>query len=390
MPVSNAVLRVFAMASVLSAASTKRSSVIRSLICIAATALIGGVSVWRLNRTSDKDVHISAPCKKMSLPVRLSLKLDELESVHLNSYKGQLQMIDKLSVSTTRRTHALDDKKQLTFNEKSAEETGALSPPSFLIQPQPRYGQMTIDVGENAELRIPESTSTTNASLEVGSNRADDTKLALQMDAVKIEANRVVIQEFKGMKELEGEDSLRIFASNKTALISAEFGPLPPREQGSGAVALIAYKEPKATPLISSENNAVNVDGRVNLSGCLAPDIKIAGEDPPKEIRTSPLDITLQAKGMALTDISIDPTAEATDKYVLKVRLKGSAESVKQDNRELISTTLEEILNKSATEKGLYGLGALLCIFAGGVFLKRALDVLAAILIPGEGTKNGG
>ncbi len=68
--------------------------------------------------------------------------------------------------------------------------------------------------------------------------------------------------------------------------------------------------------------------------------------------------------------------------FAFSVQGQGEADSILQDGSEVLPSRLQEIFGLPKENQGLFGLLALVLIFAGGIFLKRAFDILAELAIP--------
>jgi hypothetical protein len=72
---------------------------------------------------------------------------------------------------------------------------------------------------------------------------------------------------------------------------------------------------------------------------------------------------------------------EGSEGYIA-VAVSGTAESIKLNNKEMVETVLSHLLSRPSYQSGLAGLSLVFLIFAGGIFLKRAIEVLAESSLP--------
>jgi hypothetical protein len=66
----------------------------------------------------------------------------------------------------------------------------------------------------------------------------------------------------------------------------------------------------------------------------------------------------------------------------IAVEISGVSRSIKQDNKELIESVISRLLSKPTYKSGVAGLILFFMVFAAGIFLKRALEVLAETWLP--------
>jgi hypothetical protein len=66
----------------------------------------------------------------------------------------------------------------------------------------------------------------------------------------------------------------------------------------------------------------------------------------------------------------------------IAVEISGVSRGIKQDNKELLESVISRLLSKPSYKSGVAGLFLFFLVFAAGIFLKRALEVLAEIWLP--------
>ena len=66
----------------------------------------------------------------------------------------------------------------------------------------------------------------------------------------------------------------------------------------------------------------------------------------------------------------------------ITIAVSGAARSIKQNNREVIESVMSRLLSQPSYKTGIAGLCLIFVVFAGGILLKRALDVLAETWLP--------
>ena len=81
--------------------------------------------------------------------------------------------------------------------------------------------------------------------------------------------------------------------------------------------------------------------------------------------------------GLTWEAIGVDPQGPS-----IRVQARGEIASLMQDGRQVLPSAAAEWWSASPASKGVLGGLALFVLFAGGVFLKRALDVLSKAVLP--------
>jgi hypothetical protein len=81
--------------------------------------------------------------------------------------------------------------------------------------------------------------------------------------------------------------------------------------------------------------------------------------------------------GLKWEEIAVDPQAQS-----IRLQARGEIASLLQDGRQVLPAAAAEWWSASPASKGVLGGLAVFVVFAGGVFLKRALDVLSKAALP--------
>lgn len=105
---------------------------------------------------------------------------------------------------------------------------------------------------------------------------------------------------------------------------------------------------------------------------------------------TGPKDIVHDVEtvgSLSLSSVKLPvPAADGADRY-LDIVGSGELKSFLVSQRQALPTRLDEVMSSSQQNRGLFGFAGLLCVFAIGIFAKRAFDVIAEHLMPGSGKK---
>lgn len=82
--------------------------------------------------------------------------------------------------------------------------------------------------------------------------------------------------------------------------------------------------------------------------------------------------------------IAVDGVDQTVGQAGAVVRLagKGNVKSLRQDGREVLPSRAADLISADPARRGVYGGAALFVLFAWGVLFKRAVDILAKILLP--------
>jgi hypothetical protein len=113
---------------------------------------------------------------------------------------------------------------------------------------------------------------------------------------------------------------------------------------------------------------------------CSDIELRILGKAYDNKIKKYSKKLLVETKKITITEVRIKHRDSLKQEFEIKAT--GLARSIKQDDVELLPTKIDKILDSSPSEKGLWGLLFALLLFAGGIFMKRAIDVLSEYFIP--------
>ena len=90
---------------------------------------------------------------------------------------------------------------------------------------------------------------------------------------------------------------------------------------------------------------------------------------------------SLQAEWSSLRSFSVTLDA-AEGSPVLRVQTNGEVSSLRESGRELLPSSFEQLARGAPEQQGILGVSAALLVLAAGIYLKRALEIMAKLHLP--------
>lgn len=345
------------------------------LVAILATS---SLIVLILNRPNSRQAVVSISCDAIRLPQPIVFSLEELRQLHVRSYGADMTRIRDLILSHDSTTERYSRVTSLGIQSRQS-----LSAGSLLVEPHPAFGDFTCAIPANNEIRAQAPRSGKQLALQVVSEGAEPALFDLQADVLMIrEANRVKLT---GLQLRKGSDIpyFSLIATNRRGLVRLRLSPEP--SNGKGKPSATAFFQPGSFDItLIRQVLTLTPNRQIMLYGCKSPRLKLDGQDPTLLTKDVSSDLVVTPKQFTVNTLSLR-TDQASGKHgVIVIEGRGVVDSVRQDGRELVPTALQDILNKSPSEKGLYALFAAFLVLAGTTFMNRCLAILAAIAFPDE------
>lgn len=316
----------------------------------------------------------------MQLPGKIQLTVGRLfRQVELRGYRGKLQHVDWLETVDRGRKQVLAKAPQdLTLLADRSDPL--LDLPACTINLSSGGSGLLMDISRDLRLQVGDPALGRENYLEVLTGSEGDVRLQIDASSLELEADRYLIDEIRKFAGLSEHRHVELRMGSENRLVSGEFFPLAP-ERTEVKAAFLMPGDVSSLPLVSERTHPKmpTFTGTIKLFRSLDPAVEIDGRRPPNVLENSPSDLTLQVEDFELASITLHREGGP---WTMRVEGRGRAISVKQNQRELVPTQLEEILNSPPHEKGLWGLTAAFSLFAAAVFLRRALEQLARVSMP--------
>lgn len=373
------------------------------VVAIAVILLLAGLAIWALGRPAPKNVDLTVKCPSFQLPLGLALDLtslpadQRLQTVEMREFKGDWDGITQLDIrGTTPGSHAAGPTTRVVL----LPDPGRPSPVCTVSVQQQHPGPMNLLVSEGTNWTPTPCESDGPVTLRVTSSEAQDTVLVLNMDIVKAEVHRLLVEGPPWAERLRGQDDLTVTATGDGRdFIRARFEALEPTGSNRSRhpradLAFARGGTSKPLVLISGddENSAttrLDVGARTvrwdQFYGLALSLDAVDFQSKDKKIRNFGDHLVIDFEKFSLKEVAV-----TSPDCALQIKGEGRAHSVKLDGQQLIPTMLSEILDKPDSEKGLWGLAGVFCISVATVFLKQALEVLAKMWIPEQKNQTGG
>jgi hypothetical protein len=343
------------------------------------------VAIVVLNTPAPKALEIDVACQAFQSPgeIVFPISAERLRRVHLRGCDGRLERAARLDVDGVSEGGVYESTNPPTLTFRADPDLPVSSLPSLSLQVEGNPGPMTLRIGPGVLVRGSRPTKE-SLSLDFQSKRAGDLGIELEMDAVKVEANRFAISELRKVAAFAEEDSFNIDASGGTGMVRCRFQSLKPPPGSKSAATLDFSGGAAGISLIQPDEGEPGLtvnEKTILLSGKIDGEIRLENE-APREVKGADTDLRIAARQFDIRSITVEAPEEPRQPATLRVRGRGQATSVKRSNQEFVPTMLEEILNKPPAQKGLFGLLAGFCALAATVFANRALALLANLLLP--------
>lgn len=345
---------------------------LRPLVVIIVILSIAALSILALNRPSPKLVRVSAQCKAMILPVAATLKLPRPRSIHLRGFQGSVRRVEGLLIGGKVEASPLEEFRFLQSNS-------LISSASFLITPRARHGPQTIALEKKVEIQGIGCSKGAPSALKLISVEEGDINMNLEAEEFEMTANRAKIDPPGSLPGQYGDGELKVHPLNRLVMVQLAFSSVISPPDAKNSEALITFDKLTRPLPVGFKFPVLPEHGEFLLRDCQDPIVLLGDKAVVNSVKSRALDLALSIVDPRITNLEI---ADGHPGYCLGVGVEGVAGSVRQGNRELNSTRLGDLLDKPPGEKGIWGMGALFLLFAGGIFLKRALEVLAEFTMP--------
>jgi len=359
------------------------------LIAITIILLSTGLGIFTFSRPFYRAFSLNAKCEGIHFPGEVTLVFDDsLNGVHLRGFEGRIERVSDLLVEAPKHQKIhLPTPSALTFAVDKNDPSGAS--PSIRIAPQPRRGPQMFSA--SGPIDIFSEMDGATSTLRLQPSALSKGEVVIQAESLQIEATHVLVHGApKEFTDAVTPEDVRFTGFNQDTLVDLRFSSLTFADNDHPAVSTFNFDNlPKAVNLIHPTSSATKEEGRYTLSNCVNVSLGIEGREVPDLAKGSPSTLSLDASELTLNKFALVPVKEQQGQSdALGVTFSGQAKSIAQNGREFVPTRLQQILDSPPYQKGLFGTAVIFGIFAGGIFLKRALEVLSSAWIPNIKDRN--
>jgi len=345
----------------------KKNPLWRALVVLVLIVAIGGLGVWRLSGRATKKVYIHTSCQFVDLPNGLSLSPSiHPQYIHVRGFEGSVSRIDVIVPKDSSLP------KISTVSFASAPDPRVRALPTLMFQTEPPLGRIDLETKGKTSLSVT-NPSDQETILQVSMRGSTSGTIMVQAGSLKFEEVRIRNPELNLANKA-------FTVSNTSQLVQLDLNSVPALVNDLPA-AEFHYRPADANFPLMSVNDPPRLEGSLELDKCVNSDINVFGGDETQRSQSS--QYRVDGTGLSIEDLSVIGPVSGGDKHPwISLQLSGQVSSITQNDNEMLPTMLEDILKRPAYEVGLWGALALLVISVGGVFLKRALDVISSKLIP--------
>jgi len=339
----------------------------RALVVLGLIIAIGGLGIWRLSGRATKRVYVHTSCQSVVMPSGLTLSPSiHHQYAHLRGFAGAVSRIDSITANNPNLPHA----SVVSFVATPDPRIAAL--PTLIFQSKPPLGPIILQTKGETGISIA-SPSDQDTVLQVKILDGAENSILVQAGALKLQEVRFRNPELNVANQ-------EMTLSNQRELVQLDFTSVKALPNDL-PTAEFHYRPVDASFQLMPVNNPPKLEGAVELDRCVNSDINVFGGDETQRPQLS--QYRVEGTDLSLEDFTLIGPVTGGDKHPwLSVQLTGQVSSITQNDNEILPTMLEDILKRPAYEVGLWGSLAVLAISVGGVFLKRALDIISSKLIP--------
>ena len=332
---------------------------------------VAGLAILLLSSPADRHIYIAGELPSFRLPQAVELDLPRVKSIHLRRMQ-----IDASRVSSIRLRDARSAAERPFSGELSIMAADGQVAATALLRPNGRTGPFALMIPEGTAVSVR---STADGSLflkHMASPGGKAVTALLEADELDVaEANRVRTQPSLLWAQTPEPTNLSLVMKNADEMVQVRFWS---HEESTIELATTQFswlRDGKPMPLKRSESIALD-DFRVTtvaLQGVKDADTNTAS--------ASSMEIL---PGNDFAWIAVDGVDQTVGQAGAVVRLagKGNVKSLRQDGREVLPSRAADLISADPARRGVYGGAALFVLFAWGVLFKRAVDILAKILLP--------
>jgi hypothetical protein len=339
--------------------------------------IIGALSC---NEPSAKTVDFDIDCAQFVVPAEITLNLNpgqaQIRKATLFGFEGSVSNV----VSGTMQADDAPERQLMNNDVTLLVSPDKSVPVSYLnVIPSGDYGKMELsaDPGMVLESNVSPDEPPTLV-VKQSSNAQGGARVVLQSGEASLRGGRLIVGR---STPVVNRVQMKVNGRPLGTVVELKAGAEHPEQiraemtfgQSNSDVELLGDELSRALTL-----NKV----QLKFSGAFNPDLRIDGLKPKELIADHNVDLVLELLSGKIQSVGL--ASSSTKRRSPGLRISGSAKasSVLQDGRELLPTWVEEVLDKSYTERGF--ILVLLGFLAFALFkvIDRALDLLLKFFTP--------
>lgn len=349
------------------ASPSKRAAIaLAGLLCL-------GIGAWALlsTRSPAKRIDADFTSEELEFPAGAKLNLNyrgtQLRAARLWGFEGTIANVGK-SAGTPELVAA---RGRLIFEPT---HTGAA--PFVELVPDGAFGVMSIEAGARAVMK-PADMRDGCVCVQLLVPASAGTFLHLNSDSVHFRAARYDLAQ-AGIRQ---EVPVTLTRLSPAEPLESEFRSAP---SGAGAdqAQLCFQKVENEIALVEpGKTSPIDLGDEAKFGGVLNPSIKIEGyRDLPARATDRKTDLLIAGNGLRLTGLFLSRAEHG--RSAMRITAAGEARSIRQGEREILPSWLEDISEDWWTKRGLWLVmfGLVLVIFRK--LIERALDILVKRVLP--------
>jgi hypothetical protein len=319
-----------------------------------------------------KQAYFTIACAAASLPESIAVTLDDVAMLHARGATAAIANIRRAQTLAEPRVNATNAADRIALEPRDGTS-------SFLIHQGGRLGVQTLKAGLGTRVSADKRPDG-GLDLIVQAVGSSSITLTSQSETVEVpEFNRTAVQPwpFPGIDAASGRpfevaNTVSMLTTTVMAGGAARTAQRAPELRISFTAGTPVFLVAPESPVISAAKQ------RFVLDECSIEQLALRGVPSPDVVlkQRSSLAATVGG-GLKWEEISVDPQSAA-----IRLQARGEIASLLQDDRQVLPSAAAEWWSASPASKGVLGGLALFVVFAGGVFLKRALDVLSKAVLP--------
>lgn len=336
------------------------------------------VAVLVRNKPSAKTVKFDIVCAQFAARVPIELNLNgaaQLSSAQIHGFEASVKNVQSATPISMFQNRQGTKWRSLTLSSRPDRAS-----PDATLKPGGGFGTMTVDVNPRV---VMSSSTAVPPVLMLTSKASRDIHLVLQSEQLDLREDLYRIPEIFGTSR--GIDSLamKLVGALPGVILDAYSG----EPRGSPVrIDLTFVPIGDALPLMAPGGGGAGAplhNAELDLFGTEKPGIEIEGKRPSDLIADQRTSIVIRARTGQISGISLVAAAGSNGAPGLEVSGFAEAESVKQDDHELLPTFVHEILDKPYDERTYWLIALGFVAFFIFKIVDRAFEILLKTFLPG-------
>lgn len=354
-----------------------QKSVIRAIIWLVCVAGVM-VAVLVRNMPSAKTVRFDTICAQFVATVPIALNLNggaQLSSAQVHGFEASVKNVQSATPISVFQNQQGPKWRSLTLSSRPDKA----SPDATLI-PGGAFGTMTVDVNPQVIMSSPTSVPPV---LMLTSKAPRDIHVLLQSEKLDLKEDLYQIPEIFGA--LRGKDGLAMkLVGPLPGVVLEAYSGQPGGSPVRIDLTFVPTRDvlPLMTPRVGGTGVALQ-NAELELFGAAKPGIEIEGKRPSDMITDQRTNIVIRARTGQISEVGLVAVAGSNGAPGLEIRGFMEAESVKQDDHELLPTFVHEILDKPYDERTYWLIALGFLAFFIFKVVDRAFEILLKIFLPG-------